>query len=398
MRHTTHAAPLALIFTLSACDLLSPPAAPPAAPISGARGDLLSTLAHHTYPRLYSDALTRAEELNERLASWEGAPSEEARAAWRALALAWQRAELAQVGPAGASGLRVGGRDLRDLIYAYPLHNPCRVDQELVANDFSEPGWAGRAVISARGLDALERLLFTDDDANACASAININRDGTWAALSPEDLAARRAGLARVLSADLAAQLTALRAAWAGDGESARALAVGDAPFSSAREALDQVYAALLYLDKVSRDLKLAIPLGVSPDCAAERCPELLEHAPSGLSRDALIANLEGFLLIFEGRASLEGEGGEGEALVGFDDVLAAEGAGELAADMSAKARAVIEALRPLNADLALTLRDDPDALLDAYEQLRALTTLLKSQLATVLNLSLPMEGAGDND
>jgi hypothetical protein len=65
---------------------------------------------------------------------------------------------------------------------------------------------------------------------------------------------------------------------------------------------------------------------------------------------------------------------------------------------MSAKARAVIEALRPLNADLALTLRDDPDALLDAYERLRALTTLLKSQLATVLNLSLPMEGAGDND
>lgn len=386
-----------ITLALSACDLLSATPSTSEPPlVSGARGELLNTLARQVYPSLYTEALTRAQELRGELEGWRGEASDSTQGSWRALSAAWQRAELAQVGPAGVSGLRVGGRDLRDLIYSFPLHNPCRVDQELTLNTFSEPGWAARAVISARGIDALERLLFATSDENACDPAININRDGTWAALSREELTARRRALALVLSDDLIATLTELTEEWGQDGASARALAAGSAPFASQREALDQVYAALLYLDKQCKDLKLALPAGLSPDCLAERCPERLEHPLASFGRDALIANVEGFLMVFEGRARLDAEPEEG--LVGFDDVLAGEGAEELAEDIKARAAALLVALRALDPDLALTLRERPEALLDAHEQLKELTDLLKSQLAAVLNLSLPMEGAGDND
>lgn len=403
MRHpnhlTKHLLATLIATTLSACDLLSVTPSKTTNSANAAREGVLRTLAHHIYPQLYSNALTSAEALKRELDSWEGGPRDSTQEAWRDLANAWQRAELAQVGPAGASGLRAGGQDLRDLIYAFPLNNPCRVDQELALNSFSDAGWAARSVISARGIDALERLLFAQDNTNACDPAININRDGTWAALTPSEISARRVALARVLIDDLITSLTQLSAAWAHDAETTRALTEGGAPFSGQREALDQVYAAILYLDKVSRDLKLALPLGFSPECPdeRERCPERLEHTLARMSRDALIANLEGFLMIFEGRTSLDASSAE-EGLFGFDDLLADEGAAALSGEIIELATACLDGLRPLDADLAVTLRDDPEALLAVYDRLKALTDLLKSQLATVLNLSLPMEGAGDND
>ena len=251
-------------------------------------------------------------------------------------------------------------------------------------------------MISARGIDALERLLFAQDNTNTCDPAININREGTWAALTSTELAERRRAFALTLADDLIASLTRLNEEWSNDGESALALRAGSAPFSSQREALDQVYAALLYLDKVSRDVKLALPLGFSPECATERCPERLEHTLAGLSRDALIANIEAFRMIFEGRLSLDAPPAEG--LVGLDELLAEEGAEALSEEIIRLSTARLDGLRPLSADLSITLRDDPEALLTVYDSLKSLTDLLKSQLVTVLNLSLPMEGAGDND
>ena len=48
---------------------------------------------------------------------------EQSQLAWQAAMLHWQQIELIQFGPAGVSGLRIGGQDLRDQIYAFPANN-----------------------------------------------------------------------------------------------------------------------------------------------------------------------------------------------------------------------------------------------------------------------------------
>ena len=62
--------------------------------------------------------------------------------AWRDANAVWQRLEVMQVGPAGTAGRRVGGEDLRDVIYSFPMSNPCRIDQELEAERYLDDGWA----------------------------------------------------------------------------------------------------------------------------------------------------------------------------------------------------------------------------------------------------------------
>ena len=52
--------------------------------------------------------------------------------AWQDAMNLWQELEVMQVGPAGAMDTTIGGEDLRDEIYSWPLVNRCRVDQELV--------------------------------------------------------------------------------------------------------------------------------------------------------------------------------------------------------------------------------------------------------------------------
>ena len=230
-----------------------------------------------------------------------------------------------------------------------------------------------------------------------------MNRDGAWSAWVEQEGAfeeARRA-LALAISADLRTQLTTLTSRWAEGGEASVALSEGAAPFSSKREALDEVYASLFYLDQVSKDLKLALPLGLSPDCESEgesegesgRCLEAVEHNASGLSREALSANLEGLLWVWLGGAP-----SDREARAGFDDLLRAEGASTLADDVTTRIEALINTLNAREGSLSALISEDIAWVEGVYEDLRALATLLKSDLPVVLNLSVPMEGAGDND
>src|SRR5690606_29393153 len=106
--------------------------------------------------------------------------------AWREAMVLWQRAELTQLGPTGLMGSVLAGEDLRDEIYSWPLVNPCRIDQELVAKSYEDTDQLASALINLRGLDALEYLLFHDGPGNACAATVSINKDGSWDAIAPE--------------------------------------------------------------------------------------------------------------------------------------------------------------------------------------------------------------------
>ena len=303
-----------------------------------------------------------------------------AREAWRAAIAAWQELESIQVGPAGLSTATTGGLGLRDRLYSWPITSPCRVDQETVAGDFATDGFFGRSLVNVGGLDAVEYLLFRDDTANACAPQATINDQGTWNALGEAEVVKRRAAYAAAASADVKANATVLVNEWAPSGNDfggklAKAGKDGGA-HPSAKAALDEVFAAMFHADKQIKDAKLGDPAGITTKCASDACPELLESKWAKASKEHIAANLRGLR-----RVLLGGEPADKAANTGFDDFVDA-----------------IAAVEGIEGTLDDALVNDADGVATAHAAVKAVTDLLKSQFVTVLNLSVPQEGAADND
>ncbi len=317
-----------------------------------------------------------------------------ARAAWRAAMQAWQAVEVMQFGPAGST-MMMGGQARRDEIYSWPLVNPCRIDQETVRGNYADPGFFSTQLVNVRGLDALEYLLFAPDGTNACSPSVDINANGTWQALvAAGDVAARRAAYAARAAADVAARAAALRDAWEpAAGNFAAQLAgagAGSTVYPTAQGAVDDVFAALFFIELVVKDEKIAAPAGIVPDCTTDVCPTLVESRWADVAKDEILANLAAARQLFLGGPDASG--------TGFDDFLRARGATELATTMLTALDAAVAAVEAIPGTMLEALAGDPDAVRDAHAALKNFTDPLKSQFVTVLNLTIPQEGAGDND
>lgn len=322
----------------------------------------------------------------------EAAALEQAKSSFRAAMAQWQRTEVFQIGPAAPSYV-IGGADYRDEIYSW--HDqviPCAVDQKTVDGSL----FMGDASIEnfddvltpAKGLDALEYLLFVEGTDNDCSATATINRSGSWDALGAEEIQSRRARYAAHLSTSLNQKAVSLCQTWEASGGNFRGDFIGGTgAFSSQYEAIDSIYAGMLYLDTRTKDLKLKLPLGLHMDCAAESCPEKAEHPWSGLSRIAIAENLHGFRALFTG---VDG--------YGFDDALRAVDAGDLADRMIENTDRAIEIAEEDDRSIAELVRNDPATATSLYDAIKLITDDMKTQLVTALNLSVPNEGAGDND
>lgn len=354
----------------------------PTAAEDPARVEALRALTNQVFVPTYSGFQTATRGLLQGIEAWAEDPRElgEARLQFSFAMGVWQEAEVMQVGPA-ASPQRPGGLGLRDEIYSWPAVNPCRVDQVLVSQAYAEPGFPTGALVNVYGLDTLEYLLFHPEGGNACPMQVPINADGTWAAL--DDLDQRRADYAVVVARKLEADATALHAAWSPDGGNfaGRLRREVDGPYPTARAALDDVFAGILYVDLAVKDAKLAEPAGLGLDCAEAACPDLLESRWAGASADYVAANLTGLERVLE---------------TGFYPLL-----GDVP-DLVTELREGVETsrsrVRALRPSLADSLAADPAQARSAHAAVAGVTDLLKSQLVTVLNLSLPQEGAADND
>ena len=116
-------------------------------------------------------------------------------------------------------------------------------------------------------------------------------------------------------------------------------------------------------------------------------CANKLEFARAPVSGLSVQRNLIGLSALFSG-----------EAGDGFEALLRAEGADALADEMKAALQVAVDGARALEVDWALLLESDAEALRGLHGKVKAVTDLLKTQFATVLNLSVPQEGAADND
>ncbi len=323
------------------------------------------------------------------VASFDADDPEAARVAFAGAMTQWELLEALQVGPA-ALALLPGGEGLRDTVYAWPLVTRCALEEALVAKSW-EAG-IETLLVNRKTLAALDYLLFETGTQTACAEDASIVASGAWAALSAEELAARRRAFAQAVSTDVHARAVALTARWK-DGFTTTLAEPGsnNRVFMSQRTALNSLSDALFYLDGPVKDVKLAAPLGLAAgSCQNPPCAELLEFQHAELNTVALRANLAGFARLFHGCE----EGVKGQ---GFDSLLVAVNATELEAHMSADL-ATLRASLEAAPELRTALQAEPATARRIYDEVKGVTDLLKTEFITVLDLEIPTSLEGDND
>jgi predicted lipoprotein len=267
------------------------------------------------------------------------------------------------------------------------------VDQTIVSQGYLADDFADKALINARGLAAIEYLLFFDGSDNGCSSTSSINTQGAWAALGEEGLAERRRAYATVLAravADTAASIASGWAPEAGDvaGEIARAGA-DSTLFVSEQAALNALTDGLFYVDKQLKDLKLGKPLGLY-ECTEASCASAAESQHARLGRVFVRENLVGLERFVVGCERSTG---------GLDTLLRARGAVELADRLIVQigaARAATEALA--TDDIVSAVSTDRPKLEALHAAVGTLATTLRTELMAVLDLEPPIYIEGDND
>lgn len=327
--------------------------------------------------------------------SGSAADRDAARAAWRAAMAIWQRIEAVQLGPAGLSLYTAGGRGLRDEIYAWPLVSRCRMDQDTVSGVHADAALLRAEAVSARGLAAIEYLLFYEPLDNGCGPTAAINTSGAWAALGDAEIARRRLVYAHTAAALVAERARELRLAWDPAGENflgtLSTAGAGSSVFPTAQAGLNSLSDALFYLYKEVTDLKVGIPAGLYVDCPTATCPDHVESPWADASLDHVRANLEAFRDAYLGAPP-------GIDAPGFDDLLRSIGAGDLDARIQAAIVAALSAIDPVLVPLERAVDDDHPDVAALHAALRALADLFKVEALTLLDLELPNRLEGDND
>lgn len=308
----------------------------------------------------------------------------------------WQFAEAFQLGPAGSMGVVAGGEDLRDQIYSWPLVNRCRIDQETVASGFSDPEAFAEEPINVRGLAALEYLLFYLDGDNGCSpeSKINAGDPSMWDAIGDE-LVTRRAAYARAAAADLHARAQELLDAWESTGEDflSELAAAGESSrvYETAQLGIDEMVAALLYIDAMVKDMKVGDPAGINDTCALDVCPDEQESRYADRSKKNIAQNIAGFSAIATG-------GDDGSVIDALDELLAASDRADVGVDLVRATETAARAVEDIQGSFGSALSEDAAAVASLYTALQDVTDLMKSDVTTVLDVEPLASGPADND
>jgi predicted lipoprotein len=308
-----------------------------------------------------------------------------AREAWRRAMLAWQRAEVLQVGPAASeSPIHPGGRTLRDRIYFWPGLNACGIDRCLVTECYAAEDFAERTLPDVRGLATLERLLFDAGTTTACPADNTVVTAAAWQAIEAE-LPERRAAYAAACAGDVARASSELVSAWQPGFLDTFTLG-GEIreTFGTTREALTALTGALFYVSTTTKDFKLGRPVF----CTADDCASRTEHALSKLSKQAILANLAALADVLQGKPPAD----PGTQLWGLFDLAEFTGANWFPSSLELlvyDAQAAVEAI-PGTLEDAIAARA-PEAML-AFDALEALAGHLKTDLPEALDVPLPAE------
>lgn len=357
------------------------------------RQQIASSIGDHVVMPLLEACRDDAAALQSAVEAYEGTPDEETRSAaqqaWVTAFRSWQRCELLQFGPAAMATTSAGGMDMRDPIYSWPLSNACVIDIATVDQSYVDGELAEELNVNARGLDALEYLLFVESSENTCAPNNRINAEGTWDAIDTAEVQTRRRAYALRVANEVAAASAALFDEW--DSRFLDELkGQGTGVYGNAQQALNAISDAMFYLEKETKDMKAAIPAGIA-GCPEETCLDQVESLYAQQSLEAIVANIEAFAMLYYG--------GDREAdTPGFDDLLRSIGAVEIAETVEAQIAESLQRFEELPTPLETTITAEREDFEAAFDVLRELNVTLKTSFVSVLDLELPQRAEGDND
>ena len=365
---------------------------------SSIRVQVLANLGQNVILPSYRAFVPRADALVTAVSAYAMSPDATTRAAaqasWEQAIDTWQELEMMQLGPLAAMDLAAGGADVRDSVYAWPELNLCVIDQMTASEDYDDQTALAAEPINTRGLGAIEYLLYVPDTDNRCSPLSGINMDGTWDAFSDAEVERRRARHAEALATLVQQQATSLVTRWeATDGNFLAELTDpgrSGSLYGDAQEGLNAVSDAMFYLDKETKDMKLAEPAGIS-GCDAASCPDARESRFANRSREHVIANLRGFQRLYLGSEPTD----DG---LGFDDLLVNMGADALATQMTTRIADAIIAAEGIDPTLVEAVDSGGTSVADTHEAIRLITDDLKTMFVSVLDLEVPNRAAGDND
>jgi predicted lipoprotein len=325
------------------------------------RGEVLTHLADEVFQpahaRLQSDAATLAEATALRCMTGDGGHLTAALNAWQTTHADWEVTAAFAFGPV-VTQMQAGPLDFwpvrTDTIEAKILEAPATIDA----------AWIDGLGTSAKGLPALEYLLFTEP-------------------LAPNT---PRCAYATALAADIARRSDDLATAWALEAEALKTAGEAGSAYTSEKAAIDAIVNATIEnLYRMVKD-KLDRPLGnltgSDPD------PTILESIYSLTTRDDLENNLQGFARVYLGAdGEPGGEPGLGALVAARDPDL-----DQRILTQHALARDTLAAI-PLPFATALT--DHRSAVQSARDEIDALRRLIKLDVASLLGVTLSLS---DND
>lgn len=307
---------LFLLIFLTGCvdqsrDLASPYAIEEAVDSDFDRGTLMANLTDNIFIPNYKSTADRAVDFAEDsgvLAHYCGdsdnaSKLDSAQVAWRELMDNVQQTEMHVIGPAQRND-----SDLQKRIHFYTGGSlaACGLDQAVIQFDKNSDFTLTSRALNQRGMGAIEYLLFNNDLNHSCSSQVLTTVN--WNDLPQSDRKTQRCNLALALAKDVAEVSQSIHTQWT----------AADAPYrteflneASRGDNFQQITDALFYIETYTKSSKLAIPLGLDPDCKQITCVNLVESPYSQTSLRNVKVNAEEFLRIFNG--------GDG---MGFDDLI----------------------------------------------------------------------------
>ena len=169
---------------------------------------------------------------------------------------------------------------------------------------------------SRKGLDAIEYILFNDNLNHRCTQ-FGSEPEG-WNDRTEQSRKVARCEYANLAALDLIDGAQLLVDAWQGNqgyGEVLKQAGEPGSQFPDVHDAVNDVSDALFYIDTLTKDAKLATPLGLfANDCGLEPCVDNVESLFARHSLENVLNNIRGLRLLFRGGPSQDN--------VGFDDYL----------------------------------------------------------------------------
>ncbi len=326
------------------------------------RAQMLRHLVTEVVVPTYGDFAKAAQTLRRSTVSFCQEPSEEhlqpAQDAWKDAVALWKRSESYRLGPAMAFDSSIDFWPTRPKLIRKALN-----DSHPITESFIE--FAGTP---AQGLPAIEFLLFLDNEESTAVIASYQNLE----------TGKRRCEYLQGLAQHTAQKAQLVHERWQATKD--QYLDEFDSEHAAVSAVVNQWIIAL----ETSKNTKLTKPFegnGRSP------WPKSLEAWRSGHSLQNLRYNLQGFREVYLGKNGVSSG-------IGFDDYLQSLGS-PLATQITQQLQVTEQALNAIPEPLAQSLKQHPQTVESAIQELKKLTILVKSDMTNLLSITVDFS---DND